>query len=167
MAMMDVRQLVEAVRQGGGQGEEASLVLGLLIERERVRRPIARDEGGIGQILDKEYADRRLSEDELAAAVEGLLRHVAEADEDVEPSTVWALGKSNEPRVVPPLVDLLLRLIERPEKEDLAYQTLLAVVNIGIGSSFQGPALEAVRAAARRGSGRVAETARDYLDAVV
>lgn len=161
--MTDVQTLLRSVRRGGEQGREASLALGLLIERERVQRP-PHDDGGIREILGEEYADRRLSEAELAVAVEGLLHHVEQAGEDSASTVIWALSKSYDERVVPPVINLLAKLHARRDKEHLAYQALTIVMNTGVGSPHNDAALQAVRNAAARGAGDVAQTARTYLD---
>ncbi|MEU5957962.1 hypothetical protein [Streptomyces sp. NPDC047525] len=163
--MNDVSGLVEAVRVGGTDGEDAALILGLLIERERVYRPLA-DDGGITAVLSKEYANWRLSQVEVTLVVEELIAHVSQAGEVTSPSVIWALSKSYDPRIVPPFVDLLLELIDRVDKEDLCYQILLSVINVGIGSCFRERVRDAVRLAAARSPGLVGRTARDYVASI-
>ncbi|GAA0982500.1 hypothetical protein GCM10009555_052530 [Acrocarpospora macrocephala] len=58
----------------------------------------------------------------------------------------------------------MLTLAGRADREDLGYQALLGVINIGVGSRFHDRALEALRVAATRATGRVGDTARDYLE---
>jgi hypothetical protein len=48
----------------------------LLLEREKVRRP-AGDDGGLNVVLDIEWTERRLEDQELADIVNGLINYVA------------------------------------------------------------------------------------------
>lgn len=89
---MFISQLIDAIRCGGDQAEEAALTLGLLIEREKTNRPMGNDDD-IRLILDEEMVKRRLSEVELASAVEELIRYVSETLTP-HPTAVWALTKS-------------------------------------------------------------------------
>jgi hypothetical protein len=152
---MTVEELLAALAGGGDDAKEAAATLGLLIERAE-RGPDADDED-IRAALLPAYADRRLSEDELEAATNGLLDYLATAADPL-PQAAWALSKSFDPRVETALIDVLERWVDDPQREDLAYQALVGMIPIGTD------AVEAaVAVAAERGHGRVRETARGYL----
>lgn len=141
---------------------EAVLTLALLFEQ--TRRPAADPDESVQSLLAPEYAACRLTEDEWHTAVDALLHQVEQAGGATGPSVVWALSKTYEPRIVPPLATLLGRLLAAtdPGPRELAHQTLFAVLNVGMGC-HRDLALDTVRAAARNGSGAVADTARRYL----
>jgi hypothetical protein len=161
---MLVPKLIEAIRQGGEEGKEAALVLGLLIEREKVYHPIPEDEaslpsdGGIRPILGSEFVDRRLSKIEVKEGVDGLLRYINETVIP-PPRAVWALTKSYSPRTLPHLINLLERFVGDADKEDLVYQALVGIMNFPTDDD----SLAAIRLADRCGHGRVKEAAVKYL----
>jgi hypothetical protein len=154
---MDIDRIVQEIREGGEDANEAALTLGLLIEQEKVHRPAPGDDGGVREILGDELANYRLTREELEAAIDQLVDYIDETPEP-EAMAVWALTKSHDPRTVPHLIALLDRVIDEPEKEHLAYQAL-----IGITSFDDEQAVSAVRRAAERGHGDVKETATQYL----
>ena len=160
---MLIKELIQAIRSGGTQAHDAALALGLLIEREKVNRPNPADDGGIREILGDELANRRLSQIELNTAVDELIRYI---DETLEPESmaVWALTKSYESRILPQLIALLDRVVNNTTQENIAYQTLLGIINIGISSSYQDLSLATIRKASEHGHGRVQETATRYLE---
>lgn len=159
---MFISQLMHAIRCGGDQAEEAALTLGLLIEREKANRPMG-DDGNIRLILDEEMAKRRLSEVELASAVEELIRYVSEASTP-HPTAVWALTKSYDARIVKPLLDLLKRLLLDSSQENAAYNALSGIMNTGVSSELREESLAIIRQAAEQGYGRVKEAADGYLN---
>jgi len=159
---MFISQLMGAIRCGGDQTEEAALTLGLLIERERTNRPVG-DDGGIRLILDEEMAKRRLSEVELASAVEELIRYVSETPTP-HPTAVWALTKSYDVRMVRPLIELLKRLLPDSSQENAAYNALSGVMNTGVSSELREESLAMIREAAEQGFERVKEAAAGYLN---
>ena len=155
---MLVNELIETIERGGDEAHTAALTLGLLIEREKVRRP-AGDDGGVRVMLGDELATRRLSDDELQTAVDELIEYLSRTSEP-HPTAVWALTKSYDPRIVPPLIELLNKIITDPDKKHLAYQALIGIINTGPNESV---VLAAVQRAAREGLGQVKETAQSYL----
>ena len=159
--MSSVSILLDAVRSGGQQADDAARTLGLLIEREKVRRP-AGDDGGLGLFLDEEWLEHRLGPQELQEAVDGLTDYVTHTSVPI-PSAVWALGKSYEPRIVPPLIDLLRRVLPDEDLESLAYQALTGIIDASPGTAYEMQALTAVQDAAHSGHGSVSETANAYL----
>jgi len=162
--MNSIPQLLENVRLGGEEAVDASRTLGLILERERVRRPVG-DDGGLSIILDDHWSTRRLNDQELQGIVDDLIEYVR-STERPSAMAVWALTKSYEPRIVPPLINLLYGVMEDHACEHLAYQALIGIINSGPGSENDGDARAAIRDASERGRGEVQETARDYLMAV-
>lgn len=162
---MLVEKLLQTIRSGGTEAHEAALALGLLIEREKVNRPNSGDDGGIREILGDKLANQRLSQMELNTAVDELIRYI---DETTKPHSmaVWALTKSYEPRILPHLIAILDRVVNDTTQENLTYQTLLGIINIGISSSYKDVSLAAIRKAAEHGHGQVMETATQYLENV-
>jgi len=160
---MLIEKLIQVIRSGGTEAHDAALALGLLIEREKVNRPNPADDGGIREILGDELANRRLSQMELNTAVDELIHYI---DETLEPDSmaVWALTKSYEPRILPHLMALLDRVINDTTQENLTYQTLLGIINIGIPSSYKDLSLAEIRKASEHGHGQVRETATRYLE---
>jgi hypothetical protein len=162
---MLIEELIQTIRSGGTEAHEAALALGLLIEREKVNRPNPEDDGGIREIIGDELANRRLSQMELNTAVNELIRYI---DETIKPHSmaVWALTKSYEPRILPHLLALLDKVVNDTTQENLTYQTLVGIINIGIPSSYKDLSLAAIRKAAEHGHGEVMETATQYLENV-
>lgn len=159
---MFISQLMGAIHCGGDQAEKAALTLGLLIERERTNSP-AGDDGGIGSILDQKMAKRRLSEVELANAVEELIRYVSETPTP-HPTAIWALTKSYDVRMVRPLMELMTRLLPDARQENAAYNALSGLMNTGVSSELREESLAMIREAAKQGFGRVKEAAVGYLN---
>lgn len=153
---MSLMKFIEAIREGGKEAHEAALTLGLLLEREKVRRPVE-DDGDIREILGEELANQKFSVTELETIVDELLNYITEVSEP-HPSAVWALSKSYNPRILPHLIGLLDRIVTDPEKEHLAYQAL-----VGITCFDNDLSLTAIRKAAKQGYGQVKETAKQYL----
>jgi hypothetical protein len=151
-----IDELIETIRRKDGSAHQAALTLGLLIEREGVRRP-AGDDGGIRMILGKKWARRRLSEEELKYVVDQLIDYTNKAAEP-DPMVVWALTKSHDVRTLECFIDLLYRVLTDPEREHLAYQAL-----IGLTSFYTADSHAAIRRAAEQGHGLVKETATRYL----
>jgi hypothetical protein len=150
--------LIASIHKGDEAAHNSAVTLGLLIERETVRRPIPGDDGGIRQILGETWAHRRLSREDLEAAVDALIRYAREAPTP-EPAAVWALGKVHQPQVLDPLVEVLDRVLDDPKKENIAYEALAGI------TTFQGEkAFLAIRKAAQSGHGEVKEMARHYLE---
>lgn len=160
---MFVPRLIEAIRRGGEEAHEAALTLGLLIEKEKVHRRDGAD-GGRRLILGAELAERRLSSGEQQIAVEELIRYVNDTF-DPHPMAVWALTKSSDPRIVPHLIRLLDRILDDPNKEDLAEQALSGIITVGLASDDNNKrlSLEAIRRASNQTRSRVRTSARDYL----
>jgi hypothetical protein len=152
-----VDDLLRALSEPGQAGDQAALALGLLIERERVRRP-AGDDDGIRAVLGDRLADRRLMAAEVDRAIAGLARYI---DETTRPGStaVWALGKSYDERFAPTLLRLLDRALDDESMEETAYEALGALIN-----SKADVARDAVVRAAETGHGRVRDLARGYLD---
>lgn len=159
---MLILQLMDAIRRGGDQAEEAALALGLLIERERTNRPLG-DDGGVQLILGEQMAKQRFSEVELKSAVHELIRYVNETP-NPHPSAVWALTKSYDGRIVTPLIELLKRLLPDPSQENAACAALSGIMNTGISSELQRESLAIIRQAAEVGFGRVKEAAIAYTN---
>jgi len=159
---MFISQLMDAISYGGDQAEDAALTLGLLIERERTNRPMG-DDGGIRLILDEEMAIRRLSEVELASAVEELIRYISETPTP-HPTAVWALTKSYNVRMVSPLIKLLKRLLFDSSQDAAAYNALSGIINTGISSELREESLAMIREAAKQGFGQVKKAAASYLN---
>lgn len=159
--MTPVADLLARLASGGRAGTDAALVLGLLLERETVTRPPA-DDGGPRLLLPAEWRQRRLDPAETQQVVDALLDHVRGTPVP-DPTAVWALGKSLEPRIVPPLVDLLHRVLADGALDDLAQQAFGAVVVAAPGSGYEADVLAVAWAAAKQAPGDVAEVARDYL----
>lgn len=159
---MLVPKLIEAIRTGSAEGKEAALVLGLLIEREKVYHPIPGDDGGIGQVLGEQFVNRRLSKIEVQEAVDGLIRYINEAVVP-QPKAVWALSKSYDSRTLPDLIDLLERFVGDADKEELVYQALVGIMNLYSAGRTNERSLVAIRRAAREGHGRVKEAAIKFL----
>jgi hypothetical protein len=134
---------------------EAALTLGLLLERSRPGTGPAVP--GTDELLPAELRGRRLSTSELEQVTTGLIRYVSDAAEPC-PMAVWALSKTSDPRVRPVLVELLGRFTGRPDKEHIAYQALVGVI-----ASPGAVPLVVVRDVRERGSGRLRETAEQYL----
>ena len=110
-------------------------------------------------IYSRRACFKDLSEDELHDAVIGLIERVRYEDIPL-PAVVWALGKSRRPEVFDALTQVLGRTMQSPEGEDTAYQAIVAASSYGDRFSRQ-----LVEDAARVGTGRVSEFARDYLEA--
>lgn len=153
---MWIDELMETIQRGDGSAQEAALTLGLLIERERVRRP-AGDDGGVRKILGEKWAKRRLSEKQLTEVVDRLIGYVNDTTEP-HPMAVWALTKSHDVRALDCFIGLLDRIVSDPAREHLAYQAL-----IGITTFFTPSSLAAIRQAAEQGQGLLKETAVSYL----
>lgn len=153
---MVIDDLIETIRGGGENAQEAALTLGLLIERERVHRP-AGDDGGLRTILGEKWAKRRLSEKELKHAVDRLTDYVNQTAVP-HPMAVWALTKSHDVETLGCFIGLLDRILSDPSHEHLAYQAL-----IGITSFYNPRSLAAIRRAATEGHGLVKESAARYL----
>lgn len=153
---MWIDELIETIQRGDERAHEAALTLGLLIERECVRRP-AGDDGGVRMILGEKWAKRRLSEEELNHAVDRLIDYTNQTAEP-HPMAVWALTKSHDIRTLDCFIGLLDRILSDPAREHLAYQAL-----IGTTSFYNPGSLAAIRRAAEHGHGLVKETAKRYL----
>ena len=149
-------ELIERIRRGDEDVYEAALTLGLLIERERARRP-AGDDGGVRAILGEKWAKQRLSEKELDHAVGQLIDYTNQAAEP-HPMAVWALTKSHDLRTLDCFIGLLDRILSDPAREHLAYQAL-----IGTTIFYNSRSLAVIRRAAEQGHGLVKETAAHYL----
>jgi hypothetical protein len=150
-----IDEMIEAIQREDESAHEAALTLGLLIERERVRRPAG--DGGLRMILGEKWAKRKLSEMELNHAVDRLIDYTNQTAEP-HPMAVWALTKSHEVRTLDCFIGLLDRVLSDPAKEHLAYQAL-----IGTTSFYNSRSLAAIRRAAVEGHGLVKETAVRYL----
>jgi len=161
---MLVKELTQALRGSEKEAHEAALTLGLLIEREKVQHPTPRDDGGIREIIGDELANQRLSETDLKTVVDEIIAYISDETLLPHPMAVWALTKSYEQRILPHLIRLLDRIIDDPNQENLAYQTLLGIINIGIPSSNRDLSIAAIRKASDRGHTRVMETATRYLE---
>ena len=158
--MMLVSQLMNTIRRGGDQAEEAALALGLLIERETTNRPLG-DDGGIQVILGNQSVERRLTESELKNSIEELIHYINETS-NPHPTAVWALTKSYDVRIVRPLIDLLKRLLPDPDQENAAQAALSGIMNTGVASELKEESLLIIRQAAESGFGRVKEAASQY-----
>jgi hypothetical protein len=154
--MATIRELLAEVDAGGEPADEVARTLGLLLEG--ARRPL----GPEAILLPVDWRDRRLTEDEVREAVDGLLDHVRQSPEP-SPTAVWALAKRPESRIVAPLVALLRRVMADERQEELAYQALTAIIVASPGSGHEADVLAAVWEAASRGHGRVADIADEYL----
>jgi hypothetical protein len=152
---MLVDQLLKSLREGGDEGYEAALALGLLIER--ARRGAGADVADIVAALPATFSDVTLTPDERDAATRGLARHVTD-DPSPHAMAAWALSKSADATARRALLDVLKRNVEDPNQEHLAYQAL-----VGVTPFRDAEVLDAVRVAATRGHGRVRETAAQYL----
>jgi len=161
---MLVKELTQTLRGSETEAHEAALILGLLIEREKVQHPTPGDDGGIREIIGDELAHQRLSETDLKTVVDEIIAYISDETLFPHPMAVWALTKSYEPRILPHLIRLLDRIVEDPNQENLAYQTLLGIINIGIPSSNRDLSIAAIRKASERGHTRVMETATQYLE---
>ncbi|MEW5860624.1 MAG: hypothetical protein AB1861_25160 [Cyanobacteriota bacterium] len=161
---MLVKELTQALRRTDAEAHEAALMLGLLIEREKVQHPTPGDDGGIREILGDELANQRLSETDLKSVIDEMIAYISDETLLPHPMAVWALTKSYEQRILPHLIRLLDRIVGDPNQENLAYQTLLGIINIGIPSSNRELYIAAIRKAADQGHVRVMETANRYLE---
>lgn len=161
---MLIEKLIQAIHSSTTEAHEAALALGLLIERERVNHQSSEEnDDRIREILGDELSTRRLSQMEINTAVDELIRYI---DEAIEPDSmaIWALTKSYEPRVIPHLVALFDKVINDVNQENLTYQTLLGIINIGVPSKHKDLSLEAIRKASEHGYGQAKETATRYLE---
>jgi hypothetical protein len=156
-----VLSLVELLRAGGDDADDAARTIGLLLERDRLHRRAA-DEGSVDELLDEQWRERRIDAAELQAVVDALIDYIRGTSEPLA-GAVWALSKSYQPRIVPPLIDVLRRTMAEPASENVAYLALSGVLNASPGTEHRQAALAVVREAAITGGGRVAETARQYL----
>jgi hypothetical protein len=158
-----VQDLMATLHRGDTDADDAAVTLGLLIERERVHRPL----GGNAdeQLLGPELAARRLSHDETIEAVSLLTDYVLEAAEP-RVSAIWALGKSADAAIVPALVVVFNQGVEDPQNEDLLQQVLQALYVNGIDSPYVSAAAEVFRRAAAEGRGEVQRLGTHYLQAL-
>jgi hypothetical protein len=153
-----IEELLAAIRQGGEAASESALALGLLLED---RRP--EDDIQIASVVGPELAARRLSRSERRGAVDGLITYVQDSPRP-NPSAVWALVKSYEPRIVPVLISLLDATLDDQDAVPLAHQALIGIVNVGLTTTkYRAQGHAALERAAVRGHEEVAETARRYL----
>ncbi|HLP87236.1 MAG TPA: hypothetical protein VK184_01350 [Nostocaceae cyanobacterium] len=161
---MLIEELTQALRKTDTEAHEAALTLGLLIERERVNYFPSGTDGGIQKILGDQFANYRLSETYIKNIIDEMLSYIN--DESLVPHAmvVWALTKSYEERILPHLIRLFDRVIKDPNQENLAYQTLLGIINIGLPSSYRELSISVIRKAAKQGHERVMETAVRYLE---
>jgi hypothetical protein len=152
-----VLELLNALWSGGPEMHEAVLTLGLLIEREKVYRPVPGDDGGIKQILGEEFVNKRLSKRDLETAIHGLIEYIEKASVPY-PGAIWALSKCYDPIILSPLIRLLDRYLADAEQEELAAQALTVITNF-----YGDQVLAVVQRAAEYGYGQVKEAARQYL----
>lgn len=159
---MSVLELIQVIRDKSQESHDAALAIGLLIEREKVNRPMPGDDGGIAEILGKKLASQRLSETDLETALNELISYVNDTPEP-EPMAIWALNKSYDLRIIPTLINVLKRTVHDPKQENLACQALFGLINIGISSKYKSLCLEILDEAAKYGHGEVKDTASNYL----
>lgn len=153
-----IEELLVAVSQGGAPADEASVVLAMLLEK---RAP--EDDMTLAGLAGPGLAGRRLSRAERRSAVDGLIEYIQDTP-NPHPPAVWALGKSYAERAVPVLLRLLDATVDDPAAVPLAYQTVLVVEVVGtMTRRYRAEAHAALRRAAVRGHGEVAEAAQQYL----
>lgn len=156
-----VEQLIENIKEGGEEGDEAAVLLGLLIEQERAFRPLG-DDGGVRELIGPKLAARGLSTEELDHAVSLLISYIEEASEP-ESGAIWALNKSGDSRSVPGLVKLFGRIVDDPSQVSLAYHALQGIIINGLESRYSSMAAAVVQRAAVQGHGDVKELATDFM----
>src|SRR5438132_1558130 len=153
-----IGELLAAIRRGGELASESTLALGLLLED---RNP--EDDTQIAGVVGGELAARRLSRAERRRAVDGLITYLQDTPQP-NPSAVWALTKSYEPRIVPVLISLLDATLDDQDAVSLAYQALVGIVNVGLTTpKYRAQGRAILQRAATRGHGEVAQTAQRYL----
>jgi len=141
--------------------DDPAMALGLLIERERfAARPDRYHGPDPDELIRGLYGDRvaqtRLSPLAVHEAVDALLARVRTG----APSTavVFALAKSFEPRVVPHLHALLLRIVGEPEHDAVGAQIVQAMVCF-----LDALAIDGIRVAAERGGPETRQAAAAWL----
>jgi hypothetical protein len=152
--------LLNDLEAGGERSEEAALALGLLLERVSGVRPSGKP-FPIARVLDEKLAAVRLS----ASDVERILdRLISVAGRTRDPSAIWALAASRDPRIVAPLVRILERTLESSAEELAAGHCLHGIIETGVESpSNRREAIAAIRRAAAKGRGEVRQLAAEYL----
>lgn len=158
---MFIKKIMASIYRGGMEADEAALALGLLIEREKIS---GRSNYDIRAIFGERLANRRLSDAEIASAVDELVEYITKTLEP-HPRAVWALAQSHEPRIVRPLINLLNRFLTNPDRVHLAYHALVGIIPLQNDQS-RAAILAAVYKAAEQGHGDVKETAADYLESL-
>ena len=160
---MLIKDLIKSIKMGNDEeAHEAALSLGLLIEK-RVKKLSPQESNGIKEILDDELANQNLSETEIEIAVDELIYYIEDKALKPHPMAIWALTKSCKERVVPYLTKFLYEIVEDPKQENLAYQALIGIINIGTKSVYKNSSMKAIRDASKQGHGQVVETAMSYL----
>ena len=157
-----VREVVGRLDRGGTDADDAAVMLGLLIERERfARRPgtyhgPALDEA-IAEMYGNAVAIKRLSPLAVHEAVSALLDHLRRIGIP-SVAVVSALAKSYEPRVVPHLYALLEQIVDKPEHDGLASQIVSTLVLFPDATAVAG-----IRLAATRGHGDARRVAEQWI----
>lgn len=155
---MRLQQLLDALNRHGPDEERAAIALGLLIERERVRRPSG-DDGGLRALVGDEISAIRLTTDEITKTVDALLGKATGGDP--QPAVVWALSKASEPRSLLTLRRLLDLFCSAIDQRGQAIA--LSALNGVIALETSGALGAIVSDVARRSTGDVKEAADSWL----
>ena len=158
-----LRALVQAVRRGSGGGpqeaEDATLALGLLLEKSWSRRPDDPEGRHYREILGDEVGGHDLTEEEYRYVRDELLDHVG-TSADPDPAVLWALGKSADAAIAPRLVGLVDQHLDDPARPALVYNALGALIPLADDESVRA----AFSRAAARGTGEVRELAAGWSE---
>jgi hypothetical protein len=151
-----VLELMKAIRGGGARGEEGALVLGLLIEREKVGATAhASYHESLAELLDPTLIARRLSRSEVKMAVDQLIAYVERPATPIA-GAVWALSKCHQRRVVPHLA----RVLEHHAVDvSVARNALSGLMALGDDPR----ARSVIARATTSGSPEIRQSAQDFL----
>lgn len=161
--MISVDDLLLRIQKGGAETEEAALILGLLIEREIKNLTNQNPDKEINTILGAVHLPERLTPSDQAKAIDGLSALVSNPYSFPQPIVVWALSKSYQLSIVPTVISLFYRICGDPNREEIAYQCIIALINSGTETRFHEEVIDLLQEAAENGLGKVKETANQYL----
>ncbi len=161
---MILNELKDLIEKGGKELTGLLTVLALLIEKKTVSEPGEDYLASINELVGERYKDKNLTKKEFKEAVDFLIRYIEKPGEP--PATaVWALYKSNEERTVPVFIEIINTYVSKLESEDLVFQALCGLLNIGVYSQkYESDSNQAITLAANKGYGEVKETANDYIN---
>lgn len=151
--MLDVTHLMRHIREGDAVADDSAVALALLIEGG------PRNDALLAELFSN-MAPPNSEADRAAATAEAVreLRHYISETPQPLATAVWALGKTQDPRLAPIFASVLTRALDR-DAEPLAHQALAALTAL----PSEAVPVETVRLAAAKGHDDVRDLAQDWL----